>query len=100
MGGAGLSDDAAGPGAAAGTDAEAGAGADGLARVEELFASLVDMAMASTQGRCPYKNRLDRCTAAFGCRNQRRPSEEGGLRVCSAADGTLDYRSAWETDPD
>ena len=85
------------------TDRPAGAGDDageaGLAQVEALLASLVDMAMASTQGRCPYKNRFDRCTAGFGCRNQRRPTEEGGLRVCSAADGTLDYRSAWETEP-
>ncbi len=30
--------------------------------------------------RCPYKDRLDHCTAKFGCRNQRKPDEPGGLR--------------------
>ena len=45
--------------------------------------------------RCPYKNRLDQCTAQFGCRNQRKPRNPGELRVCGG-DDKIDYRSAWE----
>ena len=44
--------------------------------------------------RCPYKNRFDRCTAKFGCRNQRK-QETGELMLC-ASDDKLDYRSFWE----
>ena len=36
-------------------------------------------------------------TAHFGCRNQRKPKEPGGLFQCGS-DDQLDYRSAWETD--
>jgi hypothetical protein len=55
---------------------------------------MVTVAEVSTR-RCPYKDRFDRCTAQFGCRNQRRPTLPGGLRICGG-DDKLDYRSAWE----
>jgi hypothetical protein len=72
-------------------------GAAALTRVEELFTSLVERAVEVSVARCPYKNRLDQCTAEFGCRNQRPPRSEGERKVC-AGDDKLDYRSAWETE--
>ena len=68
-----------------------------IARIEELFGSMIETAMEVSTHRCPYKNRFDECTAAFGCRNQRRPASPDGLKVCGG-DDKLDYRSAWETD--
>jgi hypothetical protein len=67
-----------------------------LERIGELFSSMILRAEELSTHRCPYKNRFDECTAAFGCRNQRRPREPGGLKVCGG-DDKLDYRSAWET---
>lgn len=65
-------------------------------RLTGIFAEMmVTVAEVSTR-RCPYKDRTDRCTAKFGCRNQRRPSEPGALLRCGG-DDKLDYRSAWET---
>jgi hypothetical protein len=64
-------------------------------RVSGILAGMmVTVADLSTR-RCPYKDRTDHCTAKFGCRNQRRPTEPTGLRVCGG-DDELDYRSAWE----
>lgn len=64
-------------------------------RLTGIFAEMmVTVAEVSTR-RCPYKDRLDQCTAKFGCRNQRRPSEPGGLRRCGG-DDKLNYRGAWE----
>ena len=77
---------------------ESSSGEEALAQVEALLAGLVDAAMASTRTRCPYKNRVGECTAAFGCRNKRKPEVAGDPMVCSAPDGALDYRSAWETE--
>ena len=87
-------------------------------RREHLSGILGDMAehaMVQATSRCPYKNRFDECTAKFGCRNQRPPSEAAaqrpdrrgqlrpvlagpgsGLKLCRG-DDKLDYRSAWET---
>ena len=46
--------------------------------------------------RCPYRNKDDRCTAKFGCRNQRKP-KENDLFGCAQKDNeTLDYRNFWE----
>jgi len=67
-----------------------------LARIEELFGSMMETAMEVSTRRCPYKNRFDQCTAQFGCRNKRKPRVQGELPVC-AGDDRLDYRSAWET---
>jgi len=69
-----------------------------LDRITEMFSEMVGQADELSQHRCPYKDRNDRCTAAFGCRNQRKPPNEGGLLVC-ASDDKLNYRSAWDTEP-
>jgi hypothetical protein len=66
-------------------------------RMTELFSSMIAVADDLSTRRCPYKNRFDECTAQFGCRNQRKPREPEGLKVC-AGDDKLDYRSAWEAD--
>jgi hypothetical protein len=68
------------------------------ARLDRLSGILTEMmatvAEVSTH-RCPYRNRRDRCTAKFGCRNQRPPVDSAGFRGCGG-DERLDYRSAWE----
>lgn len=66
-------------------------------RIGELFASMMETVEELSTRRCPYRDRLDRCTAKFGCRNQRRPESPGELRLCGG-DEALDYRSAWETE--
>jgi len=68
-----------------------------LTQISELFAEMVVHADELSRQRCPYKNRLDQCTAQFGCRNKRKPKTQGGLPVC-ASDDKLDYRSAWDTE--
>lgn len=65
-------------------------------RLSALFGEMMITVADISTRRCPYKDKSDHCTAKFGCRNQRRPSEPGGLRVCGG-DDRLDYRSAWET---
>lgn len=60
-----------------------------------IFADMMATVAESATHRCPYKDRFDRCTAQFGCRNQRRPTEPGGPKVCGG-DDKLDYRGAWE----
>ena len=67
-----------------------------LDQINELFAMIVTHADRQSLWRCPYKNRLDQCTAHFGCRNKRKALEEGQLPVCSG-DDKLDYRPAWES---
>jgi hypothetical protein len=77
-----------------------------LDRMTELFGSMIGVVDDLSTRRCPYKNRLDQCTAHFGCRNQRRPpsppdvhaqGRDSGLKLC-AGDDKLDYRNAWEVD--
>ena len=68
-----------------------------LNQITELFADMVTHADELSRQRCPYKNRLDQCTAQFGCRNKRKPQAPGNLPMC-ASDDKLDYRSAWETE--
>ena len=71
-----------------------------------MLATIADHANTQATWRCPYKDRHDRCTAAFGCRNQRRPAAgdprfepgAGKPRFLCAGDDKLDYRSAWEVD--
>jgi hypothetical protein len=66
----------------------------------ERIAALLGAMMATVEDlstrRCPYKNRLDQCTAGFGCRNQIRPRRPDLPIVCGG-DDKLDYRPAWET---
>jgi hypothetical protein len=64
-------------------------------RLSALFADMMITVEDVSKRRCPYKNRLGECTAAFGCRNQRRPLQPGGLKICGG-DDRIDYRSAWE----
>lgn len=69
-----------------------------LDRMTELFSDMVGHADELSQTRCPYRDRHDRCTAQIRCRNQRPPRAKDELLQCGH-DGTLDYRSAWESDP-
>ena len=90
---------------AAGLDADAWQ--ERLDRLSSVLATIADHADAQAQWRCPYKDRHDRCTAAFGCRNQRRPPAGDPRfahgpdrpRFLCAGDDRIDYRSAWETEP-
>ena len=66
-----------------------------LDRLSAILGSMMATVEDLTTKRCPYKDRHDRCTARFGCRNQRKPPVEGERMIC-AGDDKLDYRSAWE----
>jgi len=66
-----------------------------LDRISEILGSMMTTVEDLTTKRCPYKNRHDRCTAAFGCRNQRKPPVKGELMICGG-DDKIDYRRAWE----
>ncbi len=68
-----------------------------LDRITELFSGFVVHAQKQSMSRCPYRNRLDECTAKFECRNQTSPTEKSALPVCS---GLIDYCSAWSKDSD
>ena len=70
-----------------------------LERITDLFSDIVTHAADQARERCPYRNRRDECTAAFRCRNQRPPAAAGAPEQCGH-DGTFDYRSAWEADPE
>jgi uncharacterized 2Fe-2S/4Fe-4S cluster protein (DUF4445 family) len=70
-------------------------------RIDRLSSILSDISVHAQEQatyRCPYKNRFNECTALFGCRNQRKPNKEGGALFCGG-DDQLDYRSAWDTEP-
>jgi hypothetical protein len=66
-----------------------------LDRLTEMFGSMMETVEDLTTKRCPYKNKEGRCTAGFGCRNQRKPPQKGEKYICGG-DDKLDYRSAWE----
>ena len=67
-----------------------------LDRLMEILSWIAAHADEVSTRRCPYKNRLDQCTALFGCRNKRKPKQSGGPPLC-AGDDKLDYRKAWES---
>ena len=67
-----------------------------LDQLTEILSGIAARADEVSLCRCPYKNRLNQCTAQIGCRNKRKPQTPGGLPVC-AGDDKLDYRKAWET---
>ncbi len=69
-----------------------------LERISALFSDMVEQADDISKFRCPYRDRLDRCTAEFRCRNQLPAAGPEESMTCGH-DGTFDYRSAWETDP-
>jgi hypothetical protein len=66
-----------------------------LQQISDLFADIATHATHQASFRCPYKNRLQRCTAQFACRNQRKPTTPGDLMLCGG-DDKIDYRPAWE----
>ncbi len=68
-----------------------------LDRMTALYAGMIDTVSEVSTRRCPYKDRFGRCTAGFGCRNQRKPPVKGERMIC-AGDDKLDYRRAWDTD--
>ncbi len=70
-----------------------------LDRMSEIFADIVQHADEQASTRCPYKNKNSECTAKFGCQFQRKPAPDGVLFQCVSNDN-LDYRTAWEADPD
>jgi hypothetical protein len=67
-----------------------------LDRISQIFDGMMVTVEDLTSKRCPYKNRHDRCTAGFGCRNQRKPPVKDELMICGG-DDKLDYRRAWQT---
>ena len=69
-----------------------------MARMANIFAEIAQHAEDSSLTRCPYKDARSRCTAKFGCRNQHFTKNPINPPICTAKDGDLDYRSAWETD--
>lgn len=68
-------------------------------RLTEIFRDIVVHAESQSLTRCPYKDAQGQCTAKFGCRNQRKNPVAGGPRLCGG-DDKIDYRGAWEVDPD
>lgn len=70
-----------------------------LDRINEIFEVMVSHAEDLSQSRCPYRDRLDRCTAMFSCRNQRETGTGETVALSCGHDGTFDYRSAWESQP-
>ena len=68
-----------------------------LERIGEIFSQISQHADVQAQFRCPYKNRLDQCTAGFGCRHKRKSPDKHQPPLCTS-DDQLDYRDAWETE--
>lgn len=78
-------------------------------RLTDILSEIVTGADAQAATRCPYRDRHDRCTARFRCRNQAaiegmadpRPiiDDDDEPRLRCTHDGGFDYRSAWESDP-
>ena len=67
-----------------------------ITRLSEILSGIAEHANQQSTWRCPYKDRLNQCTAQFGCRNQRKPADPGNPLLC-VSDDKLDYRKAWET---
>ena len=66
-----------------------------LGKITQLYSEFVVHAKTQSRSRCPYRNRLDECTAKFECRNQLPAPTEGGPPLCS---GKYNYCSAWGED--
>jgi len=67
-----------------------------IAKLESIMAPMNEAAMRQAQFRCPYRNKDDRCTAKFGCRNQRKPKVNDMLGCDQKNNDTLNYKSYWE----
>ena len=72
-----------------------------LDQIANIYADILDSAQKDLkgQGRCPYRTVKDVCTAKFGCANRADPRDQSEEPIC-AHDGTLDFRTAWETQPE
>ena len=67
---------------------------DSLDRLFEIYREIGQVADQVSTWRCPYKDRNDRCTARFACRNQTKTAGDE-LPLCTGSD-KLNYRDAWE----
>ncbi len=67
-----------------------------LNRMANIFADIAKHAEDSTLQRCPYKDAKSRCTAKFACTNQHFTKNPLDPPACTARDGDLNYRSAWQ----
>ncbi|MCH2595850.1 MAG: ASKHA domain-containing protein [Pirellulales bacterium] len=67
-----------------------------LEKLGKIYSQMAEHAEKQARYRCPYKNVRNECTAKFGCRYQ---NHSDGIILCTS-DDKLDYRSAWEIDPD
>ena len=67
-----------------------------LDRMANIFADIAKHAEDSTLQRCPYKDAKSRCTAKFACDNQHFTKNPLDPPACTARDGDLNYRSAWQ----
>ncbi|MAE59777.1 MAG: ferredoxin [Planctomycetaceae bacterium] len=68
-------------------------------RLTDIFREIVAHAEEQSLTRCPYRDAEDQCTAQIRCGNQRKPHRAGDPLTCGH-DGTLDYRGAWDNDPE
>ncbi len=68
------------------------------AALMEILSGIAEHADKQAQDRCPYRDRHDRCTAKFSCRNQVPDDENADAATC-AHDGTFGYQVAWESNP-
>ena len=79
-----------------GPEADPEAARNSIARLMDIYRNISEVADKSAKTRCPYKDARSRCSAKFGCKNQRfiedKPNEPA---VCTGSD-KLDYRFAWE----
>ena len=66
-----------------------------LDQISTLFGRMMEHADVLSAERCLYKDRLNQCTARFGCRNQRQAPVGGDPPLCEG-DDKLDYRDAWD----
>ena len=69
---------------------------ESMARMANIFSDIAKHAEQTTLERCPYKDARSRCTAKFGCTNQHFTQNPIDPPVCTARDGDLNYRSAWQ----
>ena len=65
-----------------------------LERLADIMNPIAKHADVQALFRCPYKNRLDECTAKFGCRNQIKAID----KIHCGGDDKIDYRPFWESE--
>lgn len=67
---------------------------ESLERLTAIMNPIAKHADVQAMFRCPYKNRLDECTAKFGCRNQ----IKGINKIHCGGDDKIDYRPFWDSE--